>query len=105
MIPKTIHYIWLGNKPIPKLVEENNKVIGEDWQVKIWTEKDFTFKECKFVEEAYELGLYMYCSDALRFYILKEYGGVYLDCDLKLYKTPDNLLDLPYVIGYERFNN
>lgn len=43
MIPKIIHYIWLGNKPIPDLVEENNKVIGSDWKVKIWTDKDFTF--------------------------------------------------------------
>ena len=104
MIPKIIHYIWIGDKPIPKLVEENNKVIGPDWEVKIWTDKDFTFKECKFVEEAYELGLYMYCSDALRFYVLKQYGGLYIDCDVKLYRTPDNLLELPYAIGNERYS-
>lgn len=101
MIPKIIHYIWLGNKPIPKLIEENNQVIGPEWEVKIWTDKDFTFNECQFVKEARDLGLHMYCSDALRFLIIKKYGGVYLDADVRLHKTPDALLDLPYAWGNE----
>ena len=105
MIPKIIHYIWLGEKPIPQIVNENNKILGKDWKVKIWTNKDFTFEECQYVKEAYSLGLYMYCSDALRFYILNKFGGVYLDCDVKLHKTPDELLNLKYAIGNEKYYN
>ena len=104
MIPKIIHYIWLGNNPLPQLVKDNNKVISSDWEVKIWTDKDFTFEECQWVKEAKSLNLYMYCSDALRFYIIKKYGGIYLDVDVQLYKLPYNLLHLPYVIGNDQHN-
>lgn len=103
MIPRIIHYIWLGPKPIPDLVAENSKVIGPEWEVKVWTDKDFTFNECEWVRQAKALNLLMYCSDALRFYILNKYGGVYLDCDVRLHHTPDNLLSLPYCIGNEEY--
>ena len=39
MIPKLLHFIWLGECKIPSSIytwSENHK----DWEIKIWTEKD-----------------------------------------------------------------
>ena len=105
MIPKIIHYIWLGNKPLPKRIESNYKVIGKDWKVKIWTDADFAFNECKFIQESKSINQLQFCSDALRVWILLNHGGVYLDADVELYRTPDDFLELEYCIGREEFGN
>jgi len=79
MIPKIIHQIWLGPKPIPKWTKSWEHVPG--WNYRLWTAKDLVplpnlqkeFDACP--------TYYSYQSDLARLEILYKYGGLYLDCD------------------------
>ena len=42
MIPKVIHYIWLGGQPLPKIAEKcisSWKKYCPDYEIKRWDEK------------------------------------------------------------------
>ncbi|MDY6122461.1 MAG: glycosyltransferase [Porphyromonas sp.] len=94
MVPKIIHYCWFGPKPFPPLAERCLK----SWQrympayeLKLWTEKTFDISCTPFVQEAYHHGKYAFVSDYARLWALHEYGGVYLDTDVELIRSVDDL--------------
>ena len=44
-----------------------------------------------------------FCSDFVRYWALYNYGGIYLDTDVMLYKSFDELLSMDRIISKERF--
>ncbi|MCB1084656.1 MAG: hypothetical protein KDK60_00985, partial [Chlamydiia bacterium] len=101
-IPKVMHFIWVGPNPFPKESIENIDSWVEhhpEWKFKFWTDRlrplpnkkmelhlisDFSFKELK---HAYEVSdNYAEKSDLLRYEILSQEGGLYVDHDVKCYK-------------------
>ena len=43
LIPKTIHFVWLGEKPIPIASVENMKgwaAVHPDWKIKFWFDRE-----------------------------------------------------------------
>jgi len=95
MIPKIIHYIWVGGKPLPKFAEkciESWKKYCPDYEIKRWDESNLDIEKYKFVKDAYEAKKYAFASDVLRCEILYNYGGIYLDVDVELIKALDDLL-------------
>ena len=104
MIPKVIHYIWLGGKPLPELVKkcmESWKKYCPDWEIKRWDESNLDVNFCDYCRDAYKEKKYAFASDVLRFKIIKENGGVYLDVDVELLKPLDDLLNQKCFMGYE----
>lgn len=105
MIPKIIHYCWFGNEP---LGEEENRFI-ETWKKKLpqykiieWNEKNFDVQNsCEYVKQAYSEKKWAFVSDYVRLKVLKEYGGIYLDTDVEVLKSFDNLLNCQAFIGNE----
>ena len=100
-IPKKIHQIWLGSpvsdehKEFIQTIKDNNS----DYEYKLWTDKDvesFDFNNKKIFHTASNLGQK---SDILRYAILKEFGGIYLDIDFICYKSFDSLLHLDFFVG------
>lgn len=106
-IPRTIHFIWLGPKAFPPNSVENVRTwIAQNptWTVKFWTDRkraapcsgmqvidvaDFSFttlKRC--YDESENWGEK---SDVLRFEILMQEGGVYVDHDANCLKPFDAL--------------
>ena len=103
MIPKIIHYIWLGGE-IPQKVQqviENNQKFFIDYEVKIWTE-DNMLPLNDFAQRAYKEKKWAFVSDYLRFVILKEHGGIYLDTDMEVLKSLDDLLEHSFFSGWDR---
>ncbi len=95
VIPKVVHYIWLGpNKP-PAVFEESQKSVAKylpDWECKIWTDKDVPGLRIH-NKKYYDLSKnYGEKADILRYEILFKYGGMYLDVDFILLKSLDVLL-------------
>lgn len=90
MIPKTVHYIWLGKKAKPK----NFKAVLESWQkyasgfeIKEWNESSSQeFNLPKYFHTSLLKRNNAFASDVLRFHILSKYGGIYLDVDEMLLK-------------------
>jgi len=105
MIPKIVHYIWIGSE-IPnniKVVIEKNSKFFEAYEVKIWTEKNMP-KLNAFAQRAYNDKQWAFVSDYLRFYILQQYGGIYLDTDMEVLKPLDDLLGSSFFSGWDRRN-
>lgn len=104
-IPKIIHYCWFGGKPLPKSCRkmiatwEQNLPGYEIWR---WDETTFDVTSSAFVSAAYQAGKYAFVSDYARLCALKEYGGIYLDTDIEVIRSFDDLLEgHSAVFGFE----
>lgn len=103
MIPKIIHYVWLGEN-IPRQYEnyiESWHKLLPDYKIMRWDESNFDFSDCEYACEAYKAGKLGFVSDYIRLCVLKQYGGIYLDTDVAVLKSFDDLLDLSMFIGFE----
>lgn len=104
MIPKIIHYIWLGNGPMPKVADKCLKSWEKycpDYEIKRWDESNLDLDLCPYVREAYDAKKFAFASDVLRFQILYELGGIYLDIDVELIKPIDEFLKEKCFTGFE----
>lgn len=103
MIPKLIHYIWVGSKMpanIKEVIEKNSKFF-EGYEVKVWTEDNIPPLNA-FAQRAYREKQWAFVSDYLRFSILQQNGGIYLDTDMEVLKPLDDLLDSTFFSGWDR---
>lgn len=108
MIPKTIHYCWFGEKKLPKLAEKcikSWKKYCPDYEIKLWNESNFDLNMNQYVREAYEAKKWAFITDYARLYIVYHYGGIYLDTDVELIKTLDDLLENEAFFGIEATPN
>ena len=105
-IPKIIHFIWIGNKPLP----ENHKAYIEtwrtnfpDWEIKIWDNDKINKKYYDFItnDSLYtSLKAYSCKTNLLRYKIIEEYGGIYADTDFEVLKDfRSELENLDFFIG------
>jgi hypothetical protein len=104
MIPKTIHYIWLGGNPLPPLAEkciESWKRFCPDYEIKKWDETNFDVSSNQYCKEAYEAKKFAFASDYVRLHVLVNYGGVYMDTDVELIKPIDSYLVHQAFSGFE----
>ena len=105
MIPKVIHYIWFGNNSLTPLAEEclvSWKEQMPDWEIMRWDENSFDIAAAPlYVRQAYEAKKYAFVSDYVRLWALEQYGGVYVDMDVKVIKSYEPLLNDTAFIGLE----
>lgn len=104
MIPKIIHFVWVGGNPLTPLAEEcieSWKKYCPDFEIKRWDESNFDINSNRYCREAYEAKKWAFVSDYIRVKVLHEYGGVYMDTDVELIKPIDKFLDNPAFIGFE----
>ena len=104
VIPKKIHYIWIGGNALP---EEDMRNIESwrrfcpDYEICLWNEENYDFQGNRYVREAVANRQYMYATDYVRKDILYRYGGIYLDTDVELLAPIDDLLYNEAFIGIE----
>lgn len=105
MIPKIIHYVWVGNNEKSdkiKFCMETWKKILPDYEFREWSEKDLEkLEDCVYVKQAYNAKKYAFVSDVFRLYALYTEGGIYLDTDVEVRKSFNDFLDLDFFIGAE----
>lgn len=103
---KTIHYCWFGKNKKSELILkciESWKKYCPEYNIIEWNEENFNIHCCQYVEEAYEQKRWAFVSDYCRFFVLYNYGGIYLDTDVELLKSLDTLPNA--FIGFEDKNN
>lgn len=94
LIPKKIHQVWVGPKPVPKRVRwmmATWQELNPDWEYKLWTDADletFGLENQKAYDQAPNYGAK---SDIFRVEILERLGGVYVDVDFECLKPLDEL--------------
>lgn len=105
MIPKIIHYCWLSNDPIP--LELQNYM--ETWKEKLsdyefikWDFSRFDKLSSQWVCEAFDNKKYAFAADYIRLYAIYTMGGIYLDMDIEVLKSFNDLLNSEYMMAYER---
>ncbi len=105
MIPKIIHLCWLSGDPYPpkiaKCLQSWEKYLS-DYEIILWDTKRFDLNNSLWVRQAFEKKKYAFAADYIRFYALYHMGGIYLDSDVEVLKSFDDLLDLPYFMGAEK---
>jgi Glycosyltransferase sugar-binding region containing DXD motif len=102
MIPKIVHYIWIGDKskkPIETIDGWKQILIG--WEIREWNESNLDIDRYRFARLAYDFGKYGMVIDPFRAEILWEHGGVWLDTDVILYKDLTPFLSYSFFSGYE----
>lgn len=104
MIPKKIHYCWFGGNSLPPLAQKcitSWKKYCPDYEIIEWNESNFDINCCAYVREAYEAKKWAFVSDVARLYALVYHGGIYMDTDVEVLRSLDDLLDYDAVSGFE----
>lgn len=108
MIPPIIHYCWFGGKEIPanlRAYMESWHRFMPGWEIMRWDEASLTQtisphlgkEECwldimpLYVRQAYEARKFAFVSDYVRLWALEQYGGVYLDTDVEVIRSFEEL--------------
>lgn len=104
IIPKIIHYVWMGrgekSKHIKQCMKSWKKHL-KDYKIIEWNEDNFDISSHPFVKYAYENKKWAFVSDYIRFFAIYNYGGVYFDTDIVMVKDIDDLLNNKVFVGYE----
>jgi len=107
MIPKIIHLCWLSGDPYPPEIKkclDTWKEYLPDYEIWVWDTKRFDINSTLWTKQAFEAKKYAFAADYIRLFALYNYGGIYLDSDVVVYKNFDELLKLPYFIGADQIN-
>lgn len=104
MIPKKIHYVWVGGKEKPDSVRRCmatwEKYLGE-YEIIEWNESNVDMNENKFIQQAYAQKKWAYVSDYIRAKVIYEQGGIYLDTDVMVLDDLKQYLDNRAFVGFE----
>ncbi len=107
MIPKTIHYCWFGRGKFSSEIEmciASWKKFCPDYEIKEWNEDNAPMNK-PWVRDAYKHHKYAFMADYVRFWVLYNYGGVYMDTDMLLRGSLDPFLCHNCFMGREDSDN
>ena len=104
MIPKIIHYVWLGkgekSERTLHCIESWKKYLP-DYEIKEWNEDNFDINYNDFTRDSYNNKKYAFTSDVVRLYALYTEGGIYMDTDVEVYQSLDGFLNEEGFTGFE----
>lgn len=106
MIPRKIHYIWLGNV-LPSIFAEliqRNRQLHSGWEVEIWKESEIAaLMRAHYPDELVVFSnpahSYSKRSDVARIVIVHREGGFYCDTDMVPIRNMEPLRDHSLIIG------
>jgi len=103
VIPKILHQIWIGPKPMPKLLAMSREIMsGVGWEYRLWGDKEIDDLRMVNSVQYNATKLYPAKADIARIEILERFGGVYLDADSEFIRPFDDLvLRGNFVSAYE----
>lgn len=104
MIPKIIHYVWLGGGKMSPFISncvDSWKKVMPDYSIKCWDENNFDVESVSWVKEAVEKKKWSLASDYIRHYALYTEGGIYMDTDVKVFRPFDEFLNYDFFSSIE----
>lgn len=103
-IPKIIHYCWFGNKPFPNSINRcmlSWRKFCSDFEIRCWDESNVYQYDSDFLKQALELGKWAFAADYIRLMALYDFGGIYLDTDVELIRSPLEFMENDIFLGFE----
>lgn len=104
MIPKIIHFTWFSNDAYPQKVRkcmESWRQFLPDYKIVHWDMDSVKDIDVPFLKEALSEKKWAFAADYVRLYAVYNYGGIYLDTDVMVYRSFDSLLSHSCFIGRE----
>ena len=102
MIPKIIHYVWLGNEKksllIKKCINSWKKRLP-DYELKLWNSENIPHNS--WIDEALAEKKWAFVADYVRAWALYKFGGIYLDSDIFVKKSFDEFLQNNFFTAIE----
>lgn len=108
MIPKIIHFVWVGTQPKPDLVNQciaSWKKYCPDYEIMEWGNEVLEQINNLYVHQAFENKKWAFVSDYIRLWALNKYGGFYFDSDLEITANIDKFRKNKFITGYESLHN
>ena len=108
MIPKKIHYCWFGGKELPELAKKciaSWEKYCPDYKIIRWDETNFDVRSIPYTRWCHENQKWAFLSDYVRLAVVAQEGGIYLDTDVELLRSPDALLIHEAWYGFENETN
>ena len=94
MIPKRVFYVWGAGEQKSRLANvciENWRMMLPAYEIievgensKDWFDFAREYQECLWFRTVYDLKMWAYVADYIRFKVLYDHGGVYLDTDVTI---------------------
>jgi mannosyltransferase OCH1-like enzyme len=103
MIPKIIHYVWVGGNQKDYLTLkciESWKKYFSDYEIIEWNNDNIPLN-VDYVKHAFENRKWSNVSNYIRLHALIEHGGIYFDTDFEVIKPFDFLDGISSFLGYE----
>lgn len=100
-LPKRIHQIWLGS-PFPNRYKDwaaSWQKMHPDWEYRLWTDENLDEVDILNRQFFNSISNYGPKSDYLRYHLLRQFGGLYVDTDFECLKPFDSLRYLNFLIG------
>lgn len=102
-IPKIIHSFWFSGEGKPdmyrKCIETWHQKLP-DYDIREWNLDNYDWRKHPFLERAIELKAWAFASDYARLDVLNEYGGIYLDMDVEVFKPFDPFLGNECILSF-----
>lgn len=102
-IPKIIHYIWMGGE----MPDDMKRCVDSwyrfcpDYEIKLWNEQNYDFTKNPYMRKAFENEIWGFIVDYARLDIVYNEGGIYLDTDVEVLKSLDELRKEEAYIGFQ----
>lgn len=80
---------------------ESWKKYCPDYEIVRWDETNFDIRYCDYLREAFDAHKWAFVTDVVRLYALVNYGGIYMDTDVEVLKSLDDLLHYEAFSGFE----
>lgn len=103
MIPKFIHYVWVGGKPMDELAIsclQSWEKYFPDYEIIKWDENNIPMED-EYVKRALANKKWSNVSNYVRLYSLHTMGGIYFDTDFEVIKRFDFLDNIEVFCGFE----
>ena len=104
MIPKIIHYTWFSDEDFPQQVKECIESWHEfmpNWEYRLWDMAAIENIESHWLKETLKVKKWAFAADFIRLYAVYHFGGVYIDTDVKVFRSFEPLLANEAFIGRE----
>ena len=102
MIPRHIHYVWVGSALPEKQRSyvETWRATNPDYKLTQWDESNIDFS-MPLIQQAYDRRQWSKVADIARLAAVLQHGGIYLDTDFALLKSLDPLLQHQCFYGFQ----
>lgn len=106
-IPSIIHYCWMSNDPW----DDKTNMCFNSWkkfiptfEYKLWNSKTLPLEVLNIpsVQNALKAKKWAFVADYVRIWALYNYGGLYMDLDVELIKSPSDLFNNQIIFGLEK---